>query len=73
MSGGRTHAVISLADLKPAALDHSAIIAYFYLMYNSYLYLSCYFIIYIILFLFYFYFIFILFLFYFKQLEKMDP
>lgn len=31
MSGVWTHAVLSLADLKPAALDHSAIIAYFYL------------------------------------------
>ena len=29
MSGVWTHAVLSLADLKPAALDHSAIIAYF--------------------------------------------
>ncbi len=33
MRGVRTLAVISLADLKPAALDHSAIIAYFIYFY----------------------------------------
>ena len=33
MSGVWTHAVLSLADLKPAALDHSAIIAYFVFIY----------------------------------------